>query len=289
MFYVEQPDLVLLDLIMPRLTGWVVCRIIKEDPVFGRTPVLAITGADDPENRYWADRSGADAFVTKDEISDTLIDRVKAIVATRALADLAADRPAAPGPQVRDVDVLTRVCGLLDRKLFETTVVNDIMSIAALTLDRRESLERTLRTLHHLVDFDVAAVGLVDERTLSIWSPHRIDDWLLTDFHDRVVRHLDDGESVSPSSAGFTEWIAAGDDRTTAGKGWNAEYLARLTSRGRIIGSLVLASTSPDAFDDRAHRTLRSVAPAIVTVVDSASLHHRETGQVLGEHGRAVG
>ncbi|NIS31098.1 MAG: hypothetical protein GWO04_14650, partial [Actinobacteria bacterium] len=61
----------------------------------------------------------------------------KAIVASRALADLATDGSAAAVPEVGDVDVLTRVCGLLDRKLFETTVVNDITSIAALTLDLR--------------------------------------------------------------------------------------------------------------------------------------------------------
>lgn len=288
-FYVEQPDVVLLDLLMPRLTGWVVCRIIKEDPAFGRTPVLAITGADDPENRYWADRSGADAFVAKSEIADTLLDRVKAIVASRALADLATDGSARPVPEVGDVDVLARVCGLLDRKLFETTVVNDITSIAALTLDLRETLERTLATLHHLIEFDIGAIGLVDEHAISVWSPRRTEGWLLTDFRDRLIRHLDDAEAASIGSAAFTQWVGIGSDRSSTAKAWNTEYHARLTRRGRIIGSLLLGSTSRDAFDDRAHRTLRTVAPAIATVVDSARLHERKVARAVADHDRAAG
>ena len=286
MFYAERPDVVLLDLLMPRLTGWVVCRIIKEDPVFGRTPVLAITGADQAENKYWAERSGADAFISKDDLADGILERIRATLTSQALADLVGiDGRASVAPELGDVDVLARVCGLLDRKLFESTISNDITAIAALTLDLRQSLERTLETLHHLVDFDAAAVGLVEERVVGIWTPRRLDPWIISEFHTRVVRHLDEAASGSLLASSFTQWVGTGGASLGAGGGFRSEYLARLQSHGRVIGSFALASSSPEGFDDRAHRTLRSIAPAIVTVVDSARLYHR----TLGTQNRAAG
>ena len=45
-FYQENPDLVLLDIQMPKLPGYVVCRLIKEDPASRHIPVLILTGRD---------------------------------------------------------------------------------------------------------------------------------------------------------------------------------------------------------------------------------------------------
>ena len=42
-FYEEKPDLVLLDVQMPKLNGYVVCRLIKEDPTAAGIPVLILT------------------------------------------------------------------------------------------------------------------------------------------------------------------------------------------------------------------------------------------------------
>jgi CheY-like chemotaxis protein len=62
----ERPDIVLLDIIMPQMDGYEVCRIIKENPLTKNTPVIMITAArNDADSRIKAFEIGADAFLSK--------------------------------------------------------------------------------------------------------------------------------------------------------------------------------------------------------------------------------
>ena len=58
-------DLLVLDLIMPGMDGFEVCRRIKKNPRTSHIKVLAITGYDDGENRARIMKAGADGYLTK--------------------------------------------------------------------------------------------------------------------------------------------------------------------------------------------------------------------------------
>ena len=60
-----QPDLIILDLFMPRLDGFEVCRRLKEDKDTAHTKVLAMSGFDTEENRQRILGCGADRFLSK--------------------------------------------------------------------------------------------------------------------------------------------------------------------------------------------------------------------------------
>ena len=60
-----RPDLVLLDIIMPRRNGYQVCRAIKEDAQLRSLPVLFLSVKSQPSDRFWAKRVGADGFLAK--------------------------------------------------------------------------------------------------------------------------------------------------------------------------------------------------------------------------------
>ena len=60
----EQPDLILLDLLMPGIDGFKICTMVKENPEFSRTRILVITGAP-KENLQRAMDCGADDWMVK--------------------------------------------------------------------------------------------------------------------------------------------------------------------------------------------------------------------------------
>lgn len=60
-----QPDLVLLDVMMPGMDGWQVCRTIKNHPDLGSTKVVMVTAKGDFEDKFEGMRSGADDYVVK--------------------------------------------------------------------------------------------------------------------------------------------------------------------------------------------------------------------------------
>lgn len=61
----RRPDIVLLDVMMPRLNGYQTCRRLKADPATAAIPVVIVTTKDQPADEFWAREVGADAFVPK--------------------------------------------------------------------------------------------------------------------------------------------------------------------------------------------------------------------------------
>jgi CheY-like chemotaxis protein len=268
----ERPDLVLLDLRMPRVTGWVVCRLIKEDPVLSRIPVLVLTAFGGAEDRFWAEKSGADGFVTKDEMGSGLLERIQAVAAQRALAELSGGS-SSTAEDVSD-DVLARVCQVLDKQLFEATIVNEITTIGARSLDLRESLEETLKAVRRLVAFDVGAVGLLSERFVAVRMTKSLAPAAVDAFRGVVARHLGEIAGAALSADDLQEHrsadMGAELDDSVPFEQWGSVHVTHLQARGKVLGVLVLAAQGSNKFDDRVPRTMRAILPAIATVVDGA-------------------
>ncbi|MGB2579096.1 DNA-binding response OmpR family regulator [Elusimicrobium simillimum] len=61
----EKPVLILLDLMLPRISGFEVCRLLKTDDSTWRIPIIIMSTLTDPENKQKAIEAGADHFVDK--------------------------------------------------------------------------------------------------------------------------------------------------------------------------------------------------------------------------------
>ncbi|MBI2323694.1 MAG: response regulator [Chloroflexi bacterium] len=81
----EEPDLVLLDIDMPRMDGITLCRRLKADPVRRLVPVVLITAHQDRATRLRGLEAGADDFLTKPFDSAELLVRTKSLLRDREL------------------------------------------------------------------------------------------------------------------------------------------------------------------------------------------------------------
>ena len=61
----ERPDVLLLDVVMPKRNGYELRRRLKKDERTRRTPVVLVTCRDQDSDRLWGKRQGADEYVTK--------------------------------------------------------------------------------------------------------------------------------------------------------------------------------------------------------------------------------
>lgn len=61
----KKPDLVVLDVMMPGMSGWEVCRSIRDDLTLGHTRVIMLTGIGERLNEMTSPLYGADAFIDK--------------------------------------------------------------------------------------------------------------------------------------------------------------------------------------------------------------------------------
>jgi twitching motility two-component system response regulator PilH len=73
----HKPDLVVLDIVMPRMNGFEVCRKIKSDPLTQNVPVVLCSSKTEDFDRYWGMKQGADAYIAKPFQPRELIGTIK--------------------------------------------------------------------------------------------------------------------------------------------------------------------------------------------------------------------
>ncbi|PZA06890.1 MULTISPECIES: response regulator [unclassified Meiothermus] len=89
----DKPDLIIADVIMPGLSGFDLCELIRRNPVYGHVPVILISGIVDAAVLRQAEEAGAFSVVRKPFTPEDLLPRVEA-----ALARIAPAAPVAPEP-----------------------------------------------------------------------------------------------------------------------------------------------------------------------------------------------
>ena len=80
-------DIILLDVMMPELDGFEVCRKLKSNPLTHHIPVVMVTALDQPSDRVRGLEAGADDFLTKPVTDIALISRVRSLARLKMLTD----------------------------------------------------------------------------------------------------------------------------------------------------------------------------------------------------------
>jgi DNA-binding response OmpR family regulator len=77
----QKPDLVLLDVMMPQMNGWEVCKALRARPEFADVGILMLTAIGPNLNEMTAPLYGADDFLDKPFLIDELLDRLQKLAA----------------------------------------------------------------------------------------------------------------------------------------------------------------------------------------------------------------
>ena len=74
------PDLVVLNIVMPRMNGYELCRHLKSDPKTQNVPVVMCSSKGEEFDRYWGMKQGADAYIAKPFQPTELVGTVKQLL-----------------------------------------------------------------------------------------------------------------------------------------------------------------------------------------------------------------
>jgi two-component system cell cycle response regulator len=109
----------------PSISGLQLCRLLRSEPATANVAVILCGDIDDPQNRYWADRAGADAYVPKHRTGDLV----------RALGRTIKPAKEDDGFFFQlgggKVDIRDRIARHIDAALFESIIAAEVRSLAA--------------------------------------------------------------------------------------------------------------------------------------------------------------
>jgi two-component system, cell cycle response regulator len=141
----EQCDIVLLDVMMPEMDGFEVCRRLKAGPKTHHIPVVMVTALNQPSDRVRGLEAGADDFLTKPVSDIALVARVRSLTRLKLVTD-----------ELRMRAATSKEIGIQDPLLASLTDAGRNGRILVID-DRRASYERTAKVLagEHKVDIEV--------------------------------------------------------------------------------------------------------------------------------------
>lgn len=270
----DPPDLVLLDIIMPEMSGYQVCRLIRSDERLKALPVVMMTAKDTQKDRFWGLEVGADAYITKPIEEQSLLETIASLLKEKREPI----KPVSP-EELTSETLKGRADDILERKLLEMTIINETGKLFTY-LDRPDALlQNVLGLISQVVDYDMGAIFVVlpdaDEKLVAI----RYRNQLLKVSKKNVIKTgaemLAVEKGVEASSITDLEMRLFEDSEIEEGgprKAALSEFTVTLRSSGGVLGNIALFSSREDFFisDDRA--LVEMIASQLSVLLDNVQL-----------------
>src|SRR5450830_1543949 len=275
--YAEEPDLVILDIEMPKINGYQVCRLLKDDEVTRSIPVVMLTGRDQQSDMFWGMKTGADAYVTKgfkpEQLLTVIEDQIEQSRRTRGNQK----QRGVPVKLLDESAVIGRVIDLLDSKLFESTILNELGALASVSQDYRETVKSVLEILARVVGNSVGVVLMFEEEAMIVQlnRPTKMEG---------LVRIKDDVLELARGQG----WELANPDRIKVSV-YGEEHLREskeqapereyahiripLKAHDRIVGLLVLSNYASHPLGRTAQGILNAIQNQVTIVIENAGLY----------------
>ena len=82
----EKPDIIILDVMLPKINGYKVCRLLKFDSKYKHIPILMVTARSQEEDKVIGEETGADEYITKPFDINEIVEKIHFYLNNRTYA-----------------------------------------------------------------------------------------------------------------------------------------------------------------------------------------------------------
>jgi diguanylate cyclase (GGDEF)-like protein len=222
----RKPDLILLDVMMPKMDGFQVCRILKNNEKTFHIPIILVTALNEIEDKIKGIEAGADDFITKPFNKLELLARVKSLLRIKSLHDQLQDKIKQleqAKERLSELAVTDGLTGLFNYRYFRDYFLQELrrakrhhsfVSLIMLDIDYFKHYNDThghlagdevLRTLAKLMvanlrNIDVAARYGGEEFALVLSETNKASAWIVAQkIKELVEKHEFASEETQPN------------------------------------------------------------------------------------------
>ena len=243
----DQPDLILLDIMMPVMNGFAVCKNLKSDPETQLIPIVIMTALGGMEDRVKGIEAGADDFLTKPVNRDELMARIHTSL---------------------------RMKHTIERKIEALVEVNHLL---ARTVDPDDTLRVLLSSTNQLFATQRTSVAFIDETQERLTFTTVVGGGQIEQFQLKLGQGIigwvaQTGRGVVCNDASHDPRFSGGIDQMT-GFRTKSILCAPLRQNGRIVGGLeAVNTTNPDGFTQEDLQLLTALGGLVSAAIDRAQV-----------------
>ena len=255
--YKEVPDLIISDIVMPEINGYQLCRLLKNDNMMKKIPIILLTQLNEKLDSFWAAKAGANCFITKSEKHDEFLQQVKAFLdKTEGFTDEEREH-IIKEKTAENKNLQTMINNLLDQSLIESTIINEFRNLSEFIYSTRILSKELFSLAFSLIDYN-AAVIFFNERDekkkkylqVSVQNAS-IDDKALNEIKSHFFDSLFNGkpeEDESNFENELVEVIANPDNKVSGLDELQSRIVLPIAYANKVIGGIAFYSILPNRF-----------------------------------------
>lgn len=250
----HHPDVILLDVMMPDLDGFEVCRVLKGDPATQIIPIIMVTALNRVESRIEGKRAGADEFLSRPHVREELLVRVRTYAQVkRAQLRLEEER--------NRLQLLYNVSRVISSQLDIDTIMTDTLvqtqAAVAATKGNFILLDEAGDVYHRYIIRAGSPVKISGHISQTVMR-RGLGSWLLEHKQSEIIDDIIKDE----------RWITLPDDEDERG----AAIGIPLVGPDRIEGILILNHIQPGYFTPEHRRLLEAICSSVTAAIVNARL-----------------
>jgi PAS domain S-box-containing protein len=272
----DNPDVVLLDVMMPGMDGFEVCKRLKRDPKTHLIPVIMVTALRDVQRRIEGIEAGADEFLSRPHDRQELLVRVRTFVRLkRARVRLEEER----NRFQLLYDISRAISTQLNLEPMMAGIITQTQAAVGATKGNIMLLDESGEVNHKFLIRAGAAVEVSESVTKAVMSGG-LGGWLLKHNRPDIIEDISQDE----------RWIKLPDDQDESGSAIGIP----LSSPNRIVGVLILNHPRPGYFNKEHQALLETVAASVTAAIENAyffteiSEEQRKLGAILAQSSDAI-
>lgn len=250
----HDPDLILLDVMMPDINGFEVCKILKEDPGTHLIPIIMITALSKVESRIEGKKAGADEFLSRPHIREELLVRVRTLIQLkRARTNLEEERH-----RLQLLYNISRaVSTQLDLESMMSAIIAQTQAAVGATKGNIMLLNEQGQVYHKFIIRAGSPLEISDRVTQEVMT-RGLGGWLVAHKVSEIIHDIrQDGR-----------WVTLPDDEGETGSAIGVPLLGS----DRIVGILILNHPEVGYFTEDHRELLIALGSTVSTAIANAHL-----------------
>lgn len=258
--YQTFPDLIISDIVMPEINGYQLCRLLKNDDLLKKIPIILLTQLNEKLDNFWGLKAGADSFIIKSENPEELLSQVKTFMENTPVISQERRQEFIQEKKLENQNIQTRINNLLDQFLIESTIINEFRNLSEFIYATKILSKEIFSLIFSLIDFSVAAIFFNErdekkKKTLNL-SVQGVD------LEEKVLKEIKEnffsvtfGENLTKEDSAYDydyeiiDTNAGSKASISESTGLKSQVVIPITYANKTIGGIALYHKNASRFD----------------------------------------